>query len=108
MINGHVRSGPIKGPHHIQKLIEKYTNLAKEALSTGDRILSENYFQHADHFSRMNLTNTAVNDKDKSMNVDTNVEIKKEENVEIKKEESSPDNTNSKSDNNIQDKINKE
>ena len=35
------------------KLIEKYNNLAREALSTGDKILSENYFQHADHFTRL-------------------------------------------------------
>ena len=32
---------------------EKYNNLAREALSTGDKILSENYFQHADHFTRI-------------------------------------------------------
>ena len=36
-----------------EKLLEKYNSLAKEALSTGDRILSENYLQHADHFSRI-------------------------------------------------------
>ena len=35
------------------KLIEKYSNLAREALSNGDRILSENYSQHADHFLRI-------------------------------------------------------
>jgi len=35
------------------KLIEKYANLAREALSNGDKILSENYFQHADHFVRI-------------------------------------------------------
>ena len=35
------------------KLIEKYNDLAREALSSGDKILSENYFQHADHFTRI-------------------------------------------------------
>ena len=35
------------------KLIDKYNNLAREALSSGDKILSENYLQHADHFSRV-------------------------------------------------------
>ena len=35
------------------KLIEKYNNLAREALSNGDKILSENYHQHADHFLRI-------------------------------------------------------
>ena len=37
------------------KLIEKYSNLAREALSNGDKILSENYYQHADHFLRILL-----------------------------------------------------
>ena len=35
------------------KLIEKYTSLAREALSNGDKSLSENYLQHADHFARI-------------------------------------------------------
>ena len=39
--------------HNASKLIGKYNNLAREALSTGDKILSENYFQHADHFTRV-------------------------------------------------------
>ena len=43
------------------KLIEKYTELAKEALSNGDKILSENYNQHADHFIR--ISEKQSNDK---------------------------------------------
>ena len=39
--------------HNVPKLIEKYNDLAREALSKGDKILSENYFQHADHFTRI-------------------------------------------------------
>ena len=39
--------------HNAAKLVEKYNNLAREALSNGDKILSENYFQHADHFMRI-------------------------------------------------------
>ena len=42
-----------RNSHNASKLIEKYNNLAREALSTGDKILSENYFQHADHFMRV-------------------------------------------------------
>ncbi len=34
------------------KLVEKYTGLAREALSNDDKILSENYFQYAEHFIR--------------------------------------------------------
>ena len=36
-----------------EKLFEKYSNLAKEAMSSGDKTLSENYLQHADHFMRI-------------------------------------------------------
>ena len=36
------------------KLIQKYTDLAREALSSGDKILYENYMQHAEHFVRIN------------------------------------------------------
>ncbi len=43
-----------------EKLVEKYSTLAKEALSTGDRILSENYYQHADHFLRI-VENKKIN-----------------------------------------------
>ena len=39
--------------NNASKLAEKYTTLAKEALTNGDKILSENYFQHADHFNRI-------------------------------------------------------
>ena len=39
-------------PFNIEKAIQKYKQLAKDALSSGDPILSENYLQHADHFSR--------------------------------------------------------
>ena len=44
---------PGRNNQNAGKLIEKYNNLAREALSSGDKILSENYLQHADHFSRI-------------------------------------------------------
>ena len=47
------RKIPNRNNHNAPKLIEKYSNLAREALSNGDKILSENYFQHADHFTRV-------------------------------------------------------
>ena len=47
------RKIPGRNNHNAPKLIEKYNNLAREALSGGDKILSENYFQHADHFTRI-------------------------------------------------------
>ena len=47
------RKAPGRNNHNAPKLIEKYNNLAREALSSGDKILSENYFQHADHLTRI-------------------------------------------------------
>ena len=47
------RKIPSRNNHNASKLIEKYNNLARESLSSGDKILSENYFQHADHFTRI-------------------------------------------------------
>ena len=47
------RKIPGKNNHNASRLIEKYTDLAKEALANEDKILSENYFQHADHFTRV-------------------------------------------------------
>ena len=44
---------PGRNNQNAAKLIEKYNNLAREASSSGDKILSENYLQHADHFSRI-------------------------------------------------------
>ena len=43
------RKNPGKNNHNASRLIEKYNDLAREALSKGDKILSENYFQHAEH-----------------------------------------------------------
>ena len=47
------RKIPGRNNHNAPKLIEKYSDLAREALSNGDKILSENYLQHADHFQRV-------------------------------------------------------
>ena len=47
------RKVPGRNNHNAPKLVEKYNDLAREALSNGDKILSENYLQHADHFTRV-------------------------------------------------------
>ena len=47
------RKAPGRNNHNAAKLIDKYNDLAREALSNGDKILSENYLQHADHFTRI-------------------------------------------------------
>ena len=50
-----------------EKLLEKYNNLAKEALSSGDKILSENYYQHADHFLRLIENRNSIQNDSKSL-----------------------------------------
>ncbi len=47
------RKVPGRNNYNASKLIEKYNDLAREALANEDKILSENYFQHADHFTRV-------------------------------------------------------
>ena len=47
------RKFPGRNNNNASKLVDKYNELAREALSKGDKILSENYFQHADHFARI-------------------------------------------------------
>ena len=46
------RRNPGRNNQNASKLVEKYTSLAREALSNDDKILSENYFQYAEHFIR--------------------------------------------------------
>ena len=65
-----IRKVPGRNNYNAPKLIEKYNDLAREALSNGDKILSENYFQHADHFMRIlaeqeNFKLSKVNDNQK-------------------------------------------
>ena len=77
------RKSPGRNNHNASKLIEKYSNLAREALSTGDKILSENYFQHADHFTRI------LNDQDdqRKINSQNNDQSKSQQNIaEVDKE----------------------
>tara|TARA_B100000902_G_scaffold183063_1_gene175809 strand:- start:1573 stop:1980 length:408 start_codon:yes stop_codon:yes gene_type:complete len=84
------RKMPGRNNHNAAKLIEKYNNLAREAISGGDKILSESYFQHADHFTRIlkeqeNLRknkfqeNTSKDDLNKN-----NLNVEKSETEDIK------------------------
>ena len=59
------RRHPGKNNQNAAKLVEKYNDLAREALSNGDKILSENYFQHADHFTRV-LDEKEISNKSKN------------------------------------------
>ena len=59
--NGHTRN-KFRPSLSAEKLLEKYSTLAKEAMSSGDKTLSENYLQHADHFMRV------IEDKNRNKN----------------------------------------
>ena len=71
------RKAPGRNNHNASKLIEKYNDLAREASSNGDKILSENYMQHADHFTRIlneqeNLRKSRL-DENKSISLETSL-----------------------------------
>ena len=71
------RKAPGRNNHNASKLIEKYNDLAREASSNGDKILSENYMQHADHFTRIlneqeNLRKARIAEN-KTLNLDTSL-----------------------------------
>ena len=83
------RKAPGRNNHNASKLIEKYNNLAREASSNGDKILSENYFQHADHFTRIlneqenfkkaRYSSNTDDNKDLTNSVKADEELKNEE-----------------------------
>ena len=84
------RKIPGRNNHNASKLIEKYNNLAREALSIGDKIMSENYFQHADHFSRIlseqeNLRKSKFSAKTSSDNIEDLKNEKNKNNVQDEK-----------------------
>jgi hypothetical protein len=73
--NNFSRNNTSKNPYDLERIIGNYKNLAKEALSGGDKILHESYLQHSDHFSRIlsevNTLKTKNNIDDKSQVVET-------------------------------------
>ena len=78
--NGQNRNN-FRTPLSAEKLFEKYTSLAKEATSSGDKTLSENYLQHADHFMRIieeknrNRNQNKINVVNKSIKDDKNLTV---------------------------------
>ena len=80
------RKAPGRNNHNAPKLIEKYNDLAREALSNGDKILSENYLQHADHFTRiLNERESFRKDKFLENNSENNSEASEETTENSKK-----------------------
>ena len=73
------RKNPGRNNQNASKLIEKYNDLAKEAISNGDKILSENYLQHADHFARI------LQSREETKETNLNSSVKEEITSEIAK-----------------------
>ena len=97
------RKSPGRNNHNAPKLIDKYNDLAREALSNGDKILSENYLQHADHFTRiLNERESYKKEKFSESTSENNLDVA-EENIENTSQNSDKDEIESSSDkNNIQ------
>ena len=55
-----------------EKSLEKYNALAKEATSSGDKISSENYLQHVDHFMRIIKDRNRIQDENKVKVIEKN------------------------------------
>ena len=76
------------------KLVEKYNNLAREALSSGDKILSENYLQHAEHFSRILSSQETAKISNSDNVIEKNFKKETENITEEKKNETAVNNEN--------------
>ena len=85
------RKAPGRNNHNAPKLIEKYNDLAREASSNGDKILSENYLQHADHFTRVLQEKENIRKEKLSENKSDNNETPQKE-TQISNENISRDN----------------
>ena len=77
------RRHPGKNNQNAAKLVEKYNDLAREALSNGDKILSENYLQHSEHFSRILISQENLRNQKENVIEDTSgnqLKVQKEKN----------------------------
>ncbi len=78
--SGFNRNGSMNNPHNVEKAIQKYQQLAKDAQSFGDPVMVENFLQHADHFSRklseLNYKKDSIAEKkadNLNQNISTNI-----------------------------------
>ena len=72
------------GYNNAEKLLEKYNNLAKEASTSGDRILSESYYQYADHFLRVIENRNLVQNNSKLDLGDSSTKEKSDDKIILK------------------------
>ena len=73
--------------HNVEKTMQKYQQLAKDAQSNGDPVLAQNYLQHADHYLRRynelnerkenSLEKTKTEEKPIAQNIEDKEELSK-------------------------------
>jgi len=83
------RNSPGRNNHNASKLVEKYNSLAREALANEDKILSESYFQYADHYTRI------LNEQEKNKPVkivETTEKVEEEKNISDSEPKENPTN----------------
>ena len=83
--NGNInfnRNGSMNNSHNVEKTMQKFQQLAKDAQSNGDPVLAQNYLQHADHYLRRynELNERRENTTDKTST--DQKQLLKEENTE--------------------------
>jgi hypothetical protein len=101
--NSFKRNVPGRNNHNAPTLIEKYNEMAREALASEDRVLSENYFQHADHFTRVMNEQEALKKERFSENQPANEESPVENLINV--EENSKDNVDESSKDSADEKV---
>ncbi len=82
-LSGHQRKPFGRNGHNAEKLLEKYNNLAKEASSNGDKILSESYYQYADHFLRVIEHKNSIQNNSKSNSESSSTEGNSENKIAL-------------------------
>ena len=94
--NGLSRNHVNKNPHNLERIIEKYKNLAKDAMSSGDYIGAENYLQHAEHYARIiniknerNINGNSSDNKKKLEIKNSEIDDPSEQDQPIEKESAS-------------------
>ena len=85
------RNGSMNNIHNVEKTMQKYQQLAKDAQSNGDPVMAQNYLQHADHYLRRY---NELNDKRESLNEKIISETKSPQNKESEEKETQPATTN--------------
>ena len=75
------RNGSMNNIHNVEKAMQKYHQLAKDAQSNGDPILAQNYLQHADHYLRRYNELNERRDSFVDKKINDEKSLSKEENV---------------------------